>query len=157
MIHIAHAFTKAMAHEPSRLIGDAKHPVELMGADTLFARHHEVHSKKPLIQRDFAALHCRPNGHTERLAAFVALIDASAKTFANHFRNARGARIAAMSAIWTIWPTQAFEMLAGFIGIGKDWVCKITHVLCPSNEENISSRFVLRQLDNYLLLCVNRE
>ena len=44
----------AVEEEPRALIGDAKHPVELVGAHTLLGRAEQVEGQKPLVKRDIA-------------------------------------------------------------------------------------------------------
>src|SRR6185437_9070729 len=73
-----------MAEEPSRLFGQAQHATDLKCGDALLARHHEMRSGKPLVERHLGALVQRAHGHGERLAAGVALVHARASALALH-------------------------------------------------------------------------
>ena len=113
-----------------------------MSAHTFLAGHHEVHSKKPLIQRNFAALHCRSNGYAKGLFAFVALIDAGARAVARKFSDTTGVGISAMTAHRTVRPMELFEMLAGLIGIGENGVCKIAHRISFRMRKSYALQYV---------------
>src|ERR1700730_14208779 len=127
MAHIAHAFAKAVAHKPCRLICESKHAMDLVSANPFLAGHHKMHGKQPFVQRNFAALHCGSNGYAKGLFAFVALIDAGARAVARKFSDTTGVGISAMTAHRTVRPMELFEMLAGLIRIGENGVCKIAH------------------------------
>ena len=142
MGYIAHAFAKPMAHEPCRLICKAQHAMNLMSAYSFLAGHHEVHSKKPLIQRNFAALHCRSNGDAKGLFALVAFIDTRARALARKLGDAAGIGIPAMTAHRTVRPMELFEMLAGLIGIGENGVCKIAHRISFRMRKSYALQYV---------------
>ncbi|HZT34867.1 MAG TPA: hypothetical protein VFA15_03030, partial [Nitrososphaera sp.] len=67
-----------MAHEPSGLVGHAKHSVELMGAHSLLGRHHHPNRHKPFVERDMGAFKDRPNRHRELPLTRLAPKEASA-------------------------------------------------------------------------------
>ena len=116
-----HGFADAVRHEPSRLVGDAEHAVQLVGADALLARHEQVHCQQPLVQRNLAALEHGADGDGELLAAIVALDDALADRafglrldgLATLRREPLGIDRTAVRANRTVRPTQGFQMLAG--------------------------------------------
>jgi hypothetical protein len=66
---IAHCFADAMHHEPCRLIGDPKRPMQLLGRCALFARVNQVEAHHPFMQRDFRPLHDGARGDGEILPA----------------------------------------------------------------------------------------
>ena len=75
-IRLAHRFADAMHQEPRRFQADAKHPVQLMRAHSLFRRGKQVHRLEPDMEPDLAALHDGPDRNGELLAAGVALEEA---------------------------------------------------------------------------------
>jgi hypothetical protein len=72
----AHRFADTMAHEPCGFQCDAKGPVKLIAADTLFRRAQQEHRLKPDMQLDVAGLEDGPHLNGEGLAAGIALVDA---------------------------------------------------------------------------------
>src|SRR6185312_718993 len=62
-----------MREKPSRLVGDAERAVQLVRADTLFARRHEAEGEQPLVKRDMAPLEDRADPYRELLAAIAAV------------------------------------------------------------------------------------
>ena len=67
-----------MRHEPRGLVGDPKLAMQLMGADPLFARCHQVKAQDPLVEGNVALFHDRADRHGERLATGVAHVHAGA-------------------------------------------------------------------------------
>lgn len=67
----AHCFTDAMRQEPCSFIGYAQGAVQLMRANALLGRRHEVESLKPDMQFDMAGLHDALGRHAEVLAAVL--------------------------------------------------------------------------------------
>ncbi len=53
---LRHCEAQTMAHEPNRLVRDAKHPVNLMGRHAVVAGVHEVGRQKPTMKRYMAVL-----------------------------------------------------------------------------------------------------
>src|ERR1700730_7801658 len=102
-----------------------------MSAHTFLAGHQEMHGKKPFVQRNFAALHCRSNGDAKWLFTLVALIDAGACAIAPKLGDAAGVGIPAMTASRAIRPMELFKVLAGLIRVSENWVCKIAHRIVP--------------------------
>src|SRR5258708_6916776 len=82
----AQALANAMAQEPCSLFRQAKEPTDLQRAHAFLARHHQMRSGKPLVQRNVAALVQRADRDGERLAAGVALVQAGARGLAVHQR-----------------------------------------------------------------------
>lgn len=68
-----HGFPDAHGHKPSGLEGDAHSPVDLVGADPLFAGCDQVDGLQPDMERHMAALEHGANLHGEWLHAGVAL------------------------------------------------------------------------------------
>jgi hypothetical protein len=95
---VSHALADAVRHEPSGFVRHAKHAVHLMRAKALLRRVHEVGRIDPRMQRDFGTLEYAADRHCERLAAFVALVQAGAVGLALHELDALGIGIAAMRA-----------------------------------------------------------
>lgn len=108
-----------MAHEPRGLVGHSKHPVELMRADALFARAHEVHGEPPFCQRNVRPLEYGFDRGGELLVAGVAVVQAGPRALALGFRHilASGATVRTDS---TIRPPHRFERFAGFVFIGEN-------------------------------------
>ena len=48
---LVHGFADAVAHEPSGLVGDAEHTVDLMGAHAFLAGRQHVGREQPLVER----------------------------------------------------------------------------------------------------------
>src|SRR6266550_519493 len=63
-----------MEHEPSGLVGDADHPMQLVGAHALLARTEQVEGEQPLVQRDVRSLEDRSDRDRVLLAAGRALV-----------------------------------------------------------------------------------
>ena len=73
-----HRMSDSVSHEPGRLIGDAEHPVELVGGDALLGGAHKMQGQKPLAEGDMAILKDSPDRDRELLLAFLALVQARA-------------------------------------------------------------------------------
>ena len=71
-----------MAHEPSGLIGHAKHSAQLMAADAFLAAGQKVSGVYPLVQLDLAVSEHGPDRDREGLLALAALVDARTGRFA---------------------------------------------------------------------------
>ena len=65
-----------MAQEPSTFQRDPEGAVQLVRADALLARCHQVHCLEPNMHRDMAGLHDGADLDRERLTAGVALVEA---------------------------------------------------------------------------------
>lgn len=111
-----------MSHEPSGLVGDAKHAVELVSAHALLAGAHEMHGQEPLVERNLRALEHGADSHRELLAAFGALVEAGAVSLALERSNAGRVGIAAVRADNAVGSTLRFKMLAGLVGIVENRV-----------------------------------
>src|SRR5882724_12039187 len=105
-----------MEHEPRSLVGDAKGPMQLMGAHALLTTAQEVDGLEPLMQRDMAALEKRADRNREVAAALLlaAGVQAGAMLIASDLADVEGA---AMRADRTVRPTDRFKMLPGFFGV----------------------------------------
>lgn len=100
-----------MGQEPSRFISDLKDAVQLMRADALFRRGHQINRLKHLVQRDMGAFKDRSDLDRKLLAA----IRAFAKTDAGFAKIIMlAAQRAAMRADRTLGPKDAFEIFKGF-------------------------------------------
>lgn len=58
-----------MGHEPLALVGNAEHPMKLMGTYAFFAGTKQMESHEPLVQWDMAVLEDRPYGRTKLFPA----------------------------------------------------------------------------------------
>lgn len=117
---LVHGGADAMAHEPGRLVGDAEHAVDLMGADPLLGRGEKVGRQKPLEQRHLGALEYGPYGYGVLLATIAALDNALADgggvalgRLTLDGREALRVERAAVRAEGAIGPADALKMLAG--------------------------------------------
>lgn len=75
---LRHSKAKTVTHEPNRLVADARHAVNLVGAHAFFAGAHQVGDKQPAMQGNMRILKHRSNRRAELLTASVALPDAFA-------------------------------------------------------------------------------
>src|SRR5690348_6177496 len=110
-----------MSHEPSRVVGNLKSAVQLVSADTLLARRHQMIGQNPLGQRNVAALHDLSGAHRELAATVRAMEEASAVLLAASAHDVEGTTVRAPR---TPLPTALFKPLAGGVlvmelGIGK--------------------------------------
>jgi hypothetical protein len=88
-----------MAHEPSRLKGNAESAMQLIRADALLGRTHQEDRLQPKVQRDMAGLEDRTDFDRKGLAAYVALVGAYAGALALHLADAlRAVAVRAYSA-----------------------------------------------------------
>src|SRR5205823_2475530 len=85
-LSLAQGFADTVTHEPRGFLAEAEHPTDLKGAHALLARHHQVRSGKPLVERNLAALVQGPYSHRERLTASVAVVEARTVALALHER-----------------------------------------------------------------------
>src|ERR1051325_5078749 len=99
-----------MEQEPRRFVAGAEHPVQLMRRHGFFARRHQPRSKNPFRERDMRPFHNGADRNAKRLAAVFAVVDAGAKAFAGHFRDAVAHNTTAR-AYWTMRPKYGFEVL----------------------------------------------
>src|ERR1700720_1644335 len=67
----AHGLANTVRHKPCGLISDFECAVQLVGAHAFLAGAHQMERLEPLVQSDLAALHDRPHGYCEVLAAFL--------------------------------------------------------------------------------------
>lgn len=108
-----HRFADTVRHKPRRLVRHAKHTLKLLAANALLAGAHQVHSLKPYIQLDLAALKHRADRYRELLATVLALVKASAMRVAFELvmvlRNGSAVR-----ANRSIRPANVFKPFAGF-------------------------------------------
>lgn len=111
-----------MGHEPSRFVGNAQHPVELVGRNAFLAGRHEVGSQQPLVQGDMGPLKDRPGANGE-LAPAIATQEHSGLCRAAHLLGGIGAAQGADNACS---PAAMLQMgnSGGFIG--EDRVCQVT-------------------------------
>ena len=65
----------SMAHKPGRLVCNAEHPVELVGADALLGSAHEIDGREPLVKRNLAILEDGPYRSGELTLAASALVE----------------------------------------------------------------------------------
>jgi hypothetical protein len=112
-----HRFADAMAHEPSRLEGDAQHPVKLVGANSLLAGTQERNSLQPHPHGDMAVLEDGPDLHGEGLAAVLALVGANAGGLALQLGHALAPMAA--GALRTMRPQMGFHPVVGGLFVLK--------------------------------------
>ncbi len=118
-----HGFPDSVGHKPGGLVGHAKHPMKLMRTYPLLAGGHKAKGVKPFVQFDMGILKDCAYGHSERLAATIALIKAGPMAFAFKFFDLL--RFAAMRAYRAIRPAQFFKVLSGGGFIGENWVGEV--------------------------------
>lgn len=123
---LAHPFADAVRHEPGALVGDPEHAVELVRADPLLARRHEMRREQPFVERNMARLVNRADRHSELLAAVVAVVKAGAmRALGALYRRDAVAHHAAMRAHGTIRPAHALKVAARLLGILKNGIGEI--------------------------------
>jgi hypothetical protein len=71
---VAEGFTKAMHHEPGRLVRDAKRAMDLMGGNTLLRGREKEQGGQPLRERDFGTLEYGLDRDGELLANGASII-----------------------------------------------------------------------------------
>src|SRR5579863_4890132 len=120
-----HGLADAMAHEPRALVCDPKQPVDLMGANALLARYHQVHRRQPLVQRDMRPLKQRADAHRELFTAIRAEVPSRTHRFAA--KRLHGFHLTAVRAEGTIWPARGFKEIAGLIFVAESRVGQIAH------------------------------
>ena len=118
---VASANRMRCSHEPGCLVGHPEVTVELVGADTLLAGHHQVSRIQPLVERNVAVLEDRPHGAAVLLPARAALVDPwtdgarggrPARELVRHYR-------ATARAYRAIRPADGLQVLPGGFGVGK--------------------------------------
>lgn len=122
-----HGKADTMGHEPSGLVGDAEHTVQLVGRDALLAGRHQVRGENPLVERNLGVLKDRANRHGERLTALVALVDAGTVAFALHPCDAVLIDVAAAGTGRAVRPVEHLQMLTGGVGVGVDWIGEVNY------------------------------
>ena len=121
-----HCLANSVRHEPSGAIrAKAKHPHELVGANTLFARGHQMKAENPLVERDMAGLHHGPDRDRKGRAARVALEHPRTVRLAVYERGF--VHNAAMRADRTIRPVERLKVRAGRFGVGEDREGEVRH------------------------------
>jgi hypothetical protein len=126
-----HGFSDSVSHEPSRLVGNPKHPVKLVGAYPLLARGHKVKSQKPFVQFNMGVFKDSSHSNSERLSAGIALIKPWPMALAPKFGDLLSR--ATMRTNRAAWPAQFFQMSSGRFLIGENWVGKVcAHGKSPS-------------------------
>src|SRR5271156_1089201 len=109
-------FSDAMTEEPSGFHRANKHTLDLTGRDALFGRTHQMDDLQPKMQGEMRGLEDGSHAHGERLAAFLAIVQAKPSGFALHLGNAVSIGVAAMRAVWAFRPQHAFDMCeSGFL------------------------------------------
>jgi hypothetical protein len=101
--------------EPCRLIGYAKLALDLVRADPLLRRAHQVDREQPVAEGDRRILENRPDANRELLAAMAALLQPvpnSAALILDAFENVDPIRRAAVGADRAIRPAQPLDQLA---------------------------------------------
>lgn len=106
-----------------RLVGYAKHALQLLCANAPLAGAHQVHSLEPDIQSDFAALKDRADSDRELIGAGAALVNTGACGRA--LQVVMAIHNAAMRADNPTGPAQSLKVLAGLfcvleVGLVKD-------------------------------------
>src|SRR6266446_526150 len=79
---VAHSFPNAMTDKPSGFEINTEDPSELICAEALLRRAHQVHCLKPNMQRHMARLEDGSDFDGERLTARIAFVNADAGAFA---------------------------------------------------------------------------
>lgn len=110
-------FADAVRHEPSRFVGHAEHPVELVARHSLFGGAEKMRSENPLMERNLGTLKHGSHGHRVLLAAMPAEQDASPVRLA--LKAALAIRATAMRAYRAIRPAEGFQMLSGGLFVVK--------------------------------------
>src|SRR5262249_46393565 len=67
-----HGFPDTMAHEPSRLVGDAEHAGDLKRGHAFLAGGDQVRGQEPFVKRDMRTLENRPGANRELVSAVIA-------------------------------------------------------------------------------------
>ena len=114
---LVHHFADAVADEPSGLDVDAKDAGELVYAEALLGRAHQVDRLQPDVQRDVARFEDGPDLDSERLPTRVALVDTDPGALA--FQRPRAIYNAAMRAYPTVRPYLRLDVSVGGALIGN--------------------------------------
>jgi hypothetical protein len=110
-LRLHHCGTDFMAHQVRRIVGAEAHlPLNLKGANSFFARGHEMHDLEPVAQRLVGVLEDRSDQHREPIAARVALL-ALPMPFARAQVIDLG--IAAARAVNAVWPAAGLQVSLG--------------------------------------------
>ena len=116
-----------MRHEPSGLVGDAQHAVELVRGHAFLDDAEKVCRQQPLCERDFGALKHGSDRDRELALAFVAVVEAGTMRalLAFDLGDALGIGVAAMRAVGTIRPTDGLKSFAGCVFVGEHGVAGV--------------------------------
>ncbi len=126
-LRIVHAESNAvtMCHEPRSLVGDAKHALKLLGADTFLAGIDHINRLQPDMEADLGTLEHRPHGYGERLAAIRALVEAGAVRLAR--KGVMLAYDATVRAYAATRPYFGLKVFAGFFGVLELGLIQLQH------------------------------
>jgi hypothetical protein len=105
---IPHRLANAVADKPAGFEVDPENARELICAEALLRRAHNVHRLEPDMQRDMARFKDGSDLDGERLATSVALVDANAGALAP--QQSRAIKDAAMRAYPTVRPNLRFDV-----------------------------------------------
>ena len=106
----------AMAHEPRRLVRDIQHPVQLVSADALLGRAHEVDGRQPLMEGNLAVLEDRPDRGGELALAAAALVERPDRVLAGGLPgDGVGLGSAALGTLRPVGPAEALEERPGLL------------------------------------------
>jgi hypothetical protein len=112
-----------MRHEPSGLVRDFQHPMELMRRYALLASGHQVETENSPGQWNVATFHDGAVRHRERATAGIALMQAGTVRHALQASDVLDG--AAMRARRTIRPSDRFHVFAGGIFIMEDRIGEV--------------------------------
>jgi hypothetical protein len=121
---LAHCETNPVRHEPSRLVGDVEHPMQLVCAHSLFRGAKKEKRHEPFADGNMGILKDRSDRHRELLAAGTALVEPFAGRpvtvgAGRKCVNALGlAVVGAVRANRAVRPAKRFQKSAGLIGVG---------------------------------------
>jgi hypothetical protein len=113
-VDIAHRLTDAVRHEPSRLVRNGQHAVQLVARNAFLAGAHEERCVQPLMQRHMRALKDGAHCYRELLAAGIAHVKAVAVRALLAANQRCLVNRAAMGADRAGRPKMGFQPLTGF-------------------------------------------
>lgn len=122
-LQIAHALADAVRHKPRRLVGKAKHPVKLVGADALLAGTHKVRGEKPFRHRDVRPLVNRADLRRELAPAVLAVVPAWPHRLAA--QRLHRVELPAVRAVRAVRPADRLEVGARRIRVDEDRVREV--------------------------------
>ena len=141
---VLHGLADAVRHEPSGLVGDAEHAVQLVGGHALLARCQQVRRQQPLVERDLATLEHGADRDGELLAAFVALVEAGAVGLALQLLDAVGSALPQCGQYGPCGHA-GLQVLAGLVVVGEDRAGECSW-LSVSVDPNIGNRTCLSSI-----------